>query len=203
MNLVKGDLSMIRQMLWCAILATVVAICPQSVCAQRHHDEQTDFSMETEIVPVVHPFPLSRAALNALAPDKRVAFCLRENKLEPQQLPANWFVASRVHLDGPDEVDLVVQPSDRLPDTPEGAVSANACLIGANTVQFWILRKTQEGFVLVLSEIASELEIRSSRTHRLRDVRLRAVVGGYVSNLECKFDGQAYQIARRWSEKID
>jgi len=162
--------------------------------------EQSGFNTELEIDPIQRPVKLSRAALQALSKDERVASCLENEGLGPERLPANWFIASGIHLDGPHEMDLVVLPGDRLPDTPEGEISQNACLVGANTAQVWILRKTQNGFRLVLSQIAHDLEVLPTKTNGLRDIRLGALVGGYVDMVYYKFDGQSYEIARSVSE---
>ncbi len=162
--------------------------------------EQSGFNTELEIDPIQRPVKLSRAALQALSKDERVASCLENEGLGPERLPANWFIASGIHLDGPHEMDLVVLPGDRLPDTPVGEISQNACLVGANTAQVWVLRKTQNGFRLVLSQISHDLEVLSTKTNGLRDIRLGALVGGHVDTVYYRFDGQSYEIARSVSE---
>jgi hypothetical protein len=146
--------------------------------------------------PVRHPVKLPRNALNALGKDERVASCLEESGLSPQDLPANWFVASEVHLDGPGESDFVVLPG--LLDAPNGEISQNVCLFGANTAQMWVLRKVQNQYLLVLSEIALDLEILHTRTNGLLDIQVGAVVGvAYADSITYKFDGSTYRIAAR------
>jgi hypothetical protein len=137
-----------------AVLAVVSAVScvPWVLLAQSSkssapsQSEQSDFGIELEAEPVQRPVELPRAALDALTEDNRVARCLEKNSLSPSELPSNWFVASGIHLDGPDEVDLIVLPGGRIADTPAGKISPNACLVGANTAQMWVLRKTQTGF---------------------------------------------------------
>ena len=102
---------------------------PQSLIAQTAktglpEKEQSAFGYD-DPVPVQRPVELSRAALDGLSNDKRVASCLKRNNLNPQELPANGFTASVVHLDGPEERDLVVLPGGPLPDTPPGEISQN------------------------------------------------------------------------------
>lgn len=164
--------------------------------------EQSKFGIELEAEPVQRPVELPRAALDALSEDNRVARCLERNGLSAKELPSNWFVASGIHLDGPDEADLVVLPGGRLPDTPKGTISPNWCLVGANTAQMWVLRKTQIGFQLVLSQIGLGMSVLSTRTSGFRDIRVGAAVGGYYDAIDYKFDGKLYQIARRTSELI-
>jgi hypothetical protein len=102
----------------------------------KEQREQSAFGID-EAVPIVRPVTLPRAALDALSRDERVASCLEDERLSVKELTASWFVASEIHLDGRNETDLVVLPGGRLPDTPAGEVSPNACLVGANTAQMW------------------------------------------------------------------
>ncbi len=142
------------------------------------------------------------AALRTLRKDERVASCLESQNLPPELLPAEWFIASEIHLSGPSERDLIVLPGDRLSDTPPDEPSPNACLVGANTAQFWVLRETASGVTLILSEIALGLAVLQIRTKGLRDIQLGAVVGGYADTLEYQFNGHSYELARRSSELI-
>lgn len=189
------------------IVIGVLFWIPHSLVAQTTksgvpEQEQSAFSYD-DPAPVRHSAKLSRAALDALSKDKRVASCLKMNNLNPQELPANWFVASEIHLDGPDERDLVVLPGGRLPDTPAGEVSQNACLVGANVAQMWVLRNVQNHFQLVLSQIALEMEVLQARTNGLRDIKVGAVVGmAYDASIIYKFDGQTYKIAARNSRMV-
>ncbi len=80
--------------------------------------------------------------------------------------------------------------------------SPNVCLLGANTAQMWVLRKTQTGFQIVLSQVGLGMNVLSTRTRGLRDIRVGAAVGGYADEIEYKFDGRSYQVARRTSELI-
>lgn len=163
--------------------------------------EQSGFGIELEAEPVLRPAELPRAALGALSEDKRVAFCLKKNGIDGKELSSRWFIASEIHLDGPEEADFVVLPSGRLPDTPAAEISQNACLVGANTAQMWVLRKTQAGFEVVLSQIGLGMNVLSTRTNGLRDIRVGAVVGmAYACAIEYKFDGKAYQVSRRTSQ---
>jgi hypothetical protein len=114
----------------------------------------------------------------------------------PKELPANWFVASEIHLGGPNEIDLVVLPGSRLPDTPSGEPSANACLVGANTGGFWILRRTPLGFVMVFSGMAHGLDILKTRTHGFRDIRLYTISLRSTLTQDFRFNGERYVLSR-------
>jgi len=174
-------------------------IAQTSKSSPPNQAEQSDFGIDSD-EPMQRPAELPRTALDALSEDKRVAGCLNENGLSAKELPSNWFVASQIHLDGPKEVDLVVLPGGRIPGTPAGEVSPNACLVGANTAQMWVLRQTQTGFQVVLSQAGLGMNVLSTRTNSLRNIQVGAVVGmAYGNTTEYRFDGKQYQIARRTS----
>ena len=174
--------------------------CQHSVANAPRGQEQSNFTVELEIGPIQRPVQLSGTALSTLSKDKRVASCLEDAGLRPEQLTADWFIASEIHLGGPRERDLIVQPGGPIPGTPPGEVSQNFCLVGANTAQFWVLRKTPQGFALVVSQMAHDLKVLRTRTNGLRDIRLAAAVGGYYAALDYRFNGHSYEIAGRSSE---
>jgi hypothetical protein len=187
-------------------VVSAVLFVPHVLIAQHikppEQREQSEFGIELEVVPIQKPVTLPRAALDALSKDERIASCLENEGVSTEKLPANWFVASQIHLDGPNETDLIVLPGDRLPDTPAGEISPNACLVGANTAQMWVLRGTQHGFKLVLSQIGLAMDVLATRTNGLRNIELGAVVGGYSDSIDYKFDGESYKVAARKSELI-
>jgi len=37
--------------------------------------------------------------------------CLKHFGTTPDEVPASWFVASEIHLKGPEEIDLIVSPT--------------------------------------------------------------------------------------------
>jgi hypothetical protein len=158
--------------------------------------EQSGFSYELGIDPVQKPAALSGEALRTLATDKHISSCLDRRSLPPEKLPANWFVASLIHLDGPNELDLIILPAGRLPETPKGEISANACLVGANTGGFWVLRRTSAGFQLVLSQIAHALEVLESSSNGLRDIRLYTGALSEHTIVDFRFDGSQYRLFR-------
>ena len=159
--------------------------------------EQSSFSVELEISPIQKPAALSEEALQALAKDNHIRSCLDSQNLPPEKLPANWFIASLIHLHGPNELDLIVLPSGRLPETAKGEISANACLVGASTGGFWVLRQTPAGFQLVLSQMASGLSILKTRSNGLRDIQLytHASVSEHAIT-DFRFDGIQYRLFR-------
>ncbi len=64
--------------------------------------------------------------------------CLKNMaKLTPDRVPAALFVGSEIHLDGPNEVDLIVQPNNDRRDLGSG------CLRGAHVVPVLGIEKRQ------------------------------------------------------------
>jgi hypothetical protein len=154
--------------------------------------DQSQFSMETDAVPIQHPKDVPESALQLLRNDRLVLNCSRAAKMSPDQVPALWFVASETHLDGHNEKDLVVQRRDlHLGPAP------NACLMGVNVKPFWIFRETGMGYSLVLFVAAHDLKILETRSKGLRDVRASAMtaVTGYSATY--KYDGEKYQVSQR------
>jgi hypothetical protein len=98
--------------------------------------------------------------------------------------------------------DLVVLPGDCLPDTPPGEVSSKACLYGANTAEFWVLRRAANGYALVMSEIARDLEMSRRKANGPRNIRLDAFSHGYAYTNDYRFNGKSYQLAKQSSEMI-
>jgi hypothetical protein len=188
------------------VVVSAVLCAPHVLTAQhtkpKLQSEQSEFGIELDAVPIQRPVTLPQAALDALSKDERVASCLENEGLSAKELPANWFVASGIHLDEQNETDLVVLPGGRLPDTPPGEISPNVCLIGANTAQMWVLRKIPRGFKLVLSQVGLGMTVLQTRTNGLRDIEVGAAVGGYDDSIDYKFDGESYKIAARTSDLI-
>jgi hypothetical protein len=179
------------------LAGTHLLLGEHSPAAHKGH-EQTDFSAELDYYPIQRPVNLSRAALSALSKDELVASCLENNNLRLEELPANWFIASEIHLAGSNERDLVVTANEYGPEPAAGELPPYGCLTGASTTHFWVLRKTSGGFSLVLSQMALGLTVLHGRTNGLRDIQVGANIGAsYYSTIDYRFDGHSYEIAAR------
>lgn len=165
---------------------------------KRGQNEQSGFSVEQELVPIEKPSHLPQEALQVLAKEVGVASCLENEGVSSDQLPSSWFIVSEIHLDGPNEVDLVVLPN--LASKPQQHPGPAVCFLGANTGQFWIIRKTPSGYQLVLSLFTDALTVLDSRSKRLRDIEAVTVsVHGETTSL-FKFNGEQYKL---YSEKTE
>jgi hypothetical protein len=159
--------------------------------------EQSQFSMETDVVPILHPIDLPEGALQVLRNDRSILNCSGADKMTADQVPAVWFVASEVHLGGPREIDLVVQGRDLHVKLPP-----NLCLMGVNIKPFWVFRQTEQGYSLVLSTSAHDLRVLGTRSKGFRDIEASAMtaVTGYSTTY--KFDGEKYQVSKTDSKPL-
>jgi hypothetical protein len=186
------------------VMPTLVILCLYSTsldCAsteKNRQSEQNSFSVEQELVPIEKPAHLPQEALQVLAKEAGVASCLENEGLTSDQLPSLWFIASVIHLDGPNEVDFVILPN--LDSEPQRHPGPAACFLGANTGQFWIIRKTRTGYNLALTLFAHGLGVLDSRSNGLRDIEAGTdSVRGQTTTL-FKFTGRQYKL---YSEKND
>ena len=185
-------ISLKRQLAVLFASGVLALACQAQQSVRTGEPEQGDFSMETEIVPIKKPVDLPRSALKALAHDSIVSSCLASQNLPSDQLPAFWFVASEIHLNGPEEADLIVLPSDlKAPEPMHPA--PNACFVGPYTVNFWVLRMTQGGCEVALSVHTHDLGVRKTRSKGYRDIETSiSNLNGSTTTL-FRFDGKHYK----------
>ncbi|HEX7314732.1 MAG TPA: hypothetical protein VF297_12475 [Pyrinomonadaceae bacterium] len=151
------------------------AVAPQA-------EEQTNFNLEE---PVARPATIPPDVLRGLGQDEKVLTCLTSGGGNATvEIPAAWFAASEVHLNGDKLPDLVVKPQ-------------NACLNGANIGPFWVFRNTGRGYALVLRADTLGLEVLRTRTRGYRNIRLSSATARRVQTSLLKFDGKTYRAARR------
>jgi len=192
------------------VLGILIAALMQSAGAgqtakRARSEEQSRFNSEQGFAgePIQHPVSLPVGALRVLADDDGVSSCLENENMTRDQLPASWFVASEIHLDGPDELDLVV-----LPNLDTG-IAQNlrrpaGCFLGANTAEFWIVRKTSQEYELVLHAGGHNLKVSKIRTNGFRDAMTITPqeAGRIVTTVIYTFDGKRYKPRRTLVERV-
>jgi hypothetical protein len=166
-----------------ALLATVGEAQKTKIPPPR---EQSVFSSEDD--GVQRPVSLPEGVAQVLRNDTHVLAALNADKISPDQLPTGWFSASEIHLNGPDEVDLIVEG--------EGHMR------GAHVNPFWVFRKTPQGYRLVLNESADLLEVLNTKWKGYRKIRLSAVIARTVVRLFYRFEGHEYRLYQRKYEPI-
>lgn len=176
-----------------ALLATNVWGAPGQKSASGRHPEQTVFELAPDISDKVvkHPAEIPKSALDALRDSLNTGTvnCLKSMGITPEHASASWFQASAVHLNGPNEVDLVVFPyvPNPSPTNPAG------CMLPANFGLAWVLGPgiATGRYRLLLATGGLRLEVLNSRANRYRDIQ----VGQPGRMVLYKFSGQQYQAA--------
>src|SRR5579863_5437115 len=114
-NFPKGQ-NMRSNQLLLFLVVTLLVTAPMETSrgqnsANDQKQEQTAFEAEPDL-DVMHinkPVEIPDGALQVLRDlSRRPADCLKDSGVTPEQVPASWFIASAVHLNGPDEVDFIV-----------------------------------------------------------------------------------------------
>src|SRR5208282_1683510 len=148
--------------------------------------EQMRFGLEES---VTQPVAIPDAVLAILRTDSVVITSRCGDGQPAFNISASWFEAAQVHLNGPEEIGLLVKAKD-------------GCLFGANIGPFWVFRKTQHGYELLLDVDALGVELLPSRTQGHKDISAGAVAGGKAVSVFYKFDGRKYQESGSKVEEI-
>ena len=175
----------------CKIFIPLILACMYCSEAEAHRGskphEQLHFSAEDETVQ--RPADIPQDAWKILQKDSDVQNVLDYDNLTVEQLPRSWFLASTVHLDGPQESDLVV--------------IARSELSGANVTTFWLFIQTPKGMKLVLTAPAHDLFIKSSRSHGHRDIKMFALTAIRIISVTFHYDGNKYQKSSSSDETLN
>lgn len=168
--------------------------------AKSQQREQTSFGSDLAPgeVSMKKPLEISQGALLVLRNTKKVRICIEAGHMTPEQVPASWFMGSEIHLNGPNEVDFIVQPRD-LPKKP----SANSCLYAAHAGPFWVLRSTGRRYELLLETNADGLFVLNSRTKGHRDIKEVTGFIGTTVSVTFHFDGERYRPSERREKNND
>jgi len=173
--------------------------------ANDQKQEQTAFEAEPDL-DVMHinkPVEIPDGALQVLRDlSRRPADCLKDSGVTPEQVPASWFIASAVHLNGPDEVDFIVllnEPAIAHPNIPGG------CMLPANGNYFWVLGPggASGKYRLLLESYGHGLDVLNSRTNRYKDIRIAMANLNGATSLLFKFATQQYQLADKKVHKYE
>ncbi len=174
------------------LVILVISLCIPALSQSKRAKiaEQTIFDVEQEDVgaPIVRPVPIPPEVLKLLSTSDRVKDC----ELPATGLPADWFIASEIHLHSPEQADLIVQERYLNGDR----AGENSCLAGANIGPFWVFRITPAGYSLLLDLATKNLKILNSRTNGYRDIQLMSNSASTYSVSILKFDGTKYRLIK-------
>ncbi len=154
--------------------------------------EQTSFDADSP-GQITRPVPLPDSVLQILTQDSEVVACRKENPIPPGTSLASWFVASEIHLGGPDEADLVVLP-----------IAQGNHFLCFHSVEgigwFWVFRQVGAHYELVLKTAGLGLIIRDARHHGYRDIQNGMAFGTHSSQTTYRFENGKYRGDRSEAE---
>lgn len=153
-----------------AAMTTSLAATQKQSASKQSQREQADFGADEEKLD--RPVPV---------PDEVVQKIREVDNAPPDELPAEWLLASEIHLDGPNEIDLVIMGTGKLR--------------GAHIVHFWVFRKKQTGYEMVLATGGDALSVLKTRWKGFREIDAYGIglAGAEVTTVTYRFDGQRYQ----------
>jgi hypothetical protein len=156
--------------------------------------EQTVFDADPS-VPIVRPIALPNGAAQILAKDDNVVACMKDNPIPQAASLASWFTASEIHLNGPNEADLVVLPA-----------AQNSPFICFHSVEgigwFWVFRQIGGRYELVLKTAGLGLTVLESRHSGYRDILSGGQVGAFATQSSFRFENGRYREHQRKTEKL-
>jgi len=162
---------------------TIMIAVPSSVHGQKPQPsrEQTTFSEQDPIQELV---ALPRGVLGILLRTKEVRDELRVASDLERRNPVQLFRASEVHLEGSDEVDLVVA----------GVVPMS----GADNDWYWVVLSPHTNPRIVLFAGCNTLELLGAKTNGYRNIRTSWSSASQTVVRSYRFDGKEYKL---WKEK--
>ncbi len=171
-------------------LLAVLIICNAGIgedTGKGHRpSEQMHFSAEQ--AGVEKPIPIPEAVLAMLKTDDMVRNALANEEIPTEKIPLSWFSASTIHLNGPEQTDIVVM--------------AEGSLRGSNVTTFWVFRGTASNYELVLTAPAHDLEVKKTRWKGYRDIELTSLTAVKISTVLCRFNGKQYTKHRAKTQPI-
>jgi|GEM_PF-2881221 hypothetical protein len=81
-------------------------------------------------------------------------------------------------------------------------VVANYPVAGANTTFFWIFRTTGKGHNLILTAMAHNLNVKSTRWNGFKEIEVLSVTLGQANVGLYRFNGTGYTLYKATSERI-
>jgi hypothetical protein len=135
---------------------------------QKQLPEQSIFGSDSALE---RPVPIPKAAQSTLQ---------RALQAKPDELTEDSLQVSKIHLDGPAEIDLIV--------VGQGA---------GHAAPFYVLRPTTGGYRLILNSGGDSLTVLRSRSRGFRDIQVEgfAAAGEATTKITFRFDGREYKKA--------
>jgi hypothetical protein len=109
-------------------------------------------------------------------------------KASPEELPAEWLLASEIHLSGPNEIDLLVMGVGGL-TLPHAA-------------HFWVFRRKRGQHELVLTTGGDSLTVLNRKWKGFREIQVYNNTASTTAGTIYSFDGQRYVVHSQKTNKI-
>lgn len=170
------------------VISLFASIFNSQIGKQPQSSEQSRFAVEG--IPIEKPKDVPESVLKVLRKDAYVVACLKEAQ-SVSEIPASWFVGSEIHLDGPEQIDLIVVPRQLAPKKDEP--TDNACLYGANVAPFWVFSNASRQPTLVLEISAAGLRLANEKTKGYRDIETWSSTALARTMSHFRFDGRQYR----------
>jgi hypothetical protein len=160
-----------------AVFVCVASLCPGQV--RQSPIEQRSFGAEDQNFE--HPVSLPSTVLDILRKQDEVKDALDMENVPSGDPPSTWFLASKVHLAGPNEKDIVVM--------------GKCPVCGANVVPFWVFRPDEHGHELILAAGGLRLDITPRRSNGYLEIETGMVAQQKPWTNVWRFNGKSYQLA--------
>ena len=157
---------------------------------KESQQEQRSFSSDDpDEVFIRKPITLPDEAIQTLKNSGAGSECLKQG----HKFDAAWVVGSEVHLNSSGETAIVVMPKFFLQPPLD-----NSCILGASNNTFWVLRKEDEGYQLLLETTALGLELEKSRHNGYLDITTYVHINfSETATVYYRFDGRRYKEFKR------
>ena len=172
-----------------SLVLSTQASAGSRVAAPQKPGEQSDFAMEDESLE--HAIDIPASVLALLRSDPFVLSCLEPGQ-SPNDIIANWFIGSAIHLNNSRNVGLVVQPRKQ-------PTAIQPCLLHAHSIPFWVFIETQDGYALALKDTVQTLRILHTKSNGYCDIETSISTLSGQTKWFYKFDGRKYELFRKTS----
>jgi hypothetical protein len=122
-------------------------------------------------------------------PDDALLAIRTADNAAADEMPASWFLASEIHLDGPTETDIIVKGVGGL-RLPHAAL-------------FWVFRTRLGRHELILKTGGDALAALNTRRNGYREIRVDSNTARATTLTIYEFDGQRYQARRTKTRPIE
>lgn len=177
----------------CCAWISLVLMTQASIALGAPKQEQTLFNADPS-EGITHPVPVPDPILETLTKDVSVVACVKDNPIPSNTALASWFAASEIHLNEPNETDIVVLPA------AQG--SPYLCFHSAEGIGwFWVFRKTGRQYEPVLKTSGLGLRVLDSKHNGYRDLQSESQIGGTNTETVFRFENGRYRVHQRKAEK--